>query len=337
VRAHFRTAIQDEAGDLLPNSVISLYVNGSNGGTLLGVPIYSDGVSSSLLPNPFSTSDGNVSFYLDTPQRIDMGVLPQGGQPVYYPDVDVNIAQTSSASLNFPGTGANSTQLGLSAAAGGAQAVALGNGAAAGGNQGLAVGQSATASNTGASAIGQGAAASGAQATAEGQGASATATGATALGQNANAIAATGTAIGQGATVGTAAIHSTAVGAGANVQGPNLVVLGTAADDVFVPGGLVHSQPLAPQTLTNGSTITYTASQQVTVTCASNVTGIIIAPVAGGSGGQTVTVVNESANTITFALAGTSNVADGTSDIIAALTARTFVWDVHTSLWYRIA
>ena len=66
------------------------------------------------------------------------------------------------------------------------------------------------------------------------------------------------------------------------------------------------------------------------------VTGVILG--AGGFQDQEVTVVNESAagNTITFAASGTSNVADGTGDVIAGLTARKFKWDTATTLWYPI-
>lgn len=66
-------------------------------------------------------------------------------------------------------------------------------------------------------------------------------------------------------------------------------------------------------------------------------TGIILQ--AGTQNGQVVWVVNEAvaANSLTFAAAATSHVADGTSDVIAGLTARCFVWDGSTSLWYRAA
>jgi hypothetical protein len=43
---------------------------------------------------------------------------------------------------------------------------------------------------------------------------------------------------------------------------------------------------------------------------------------------------SSAANTITFASGGTINVADGTSSVVAGLTARTFVWNAATSLWY---
>lgn len=67
------------------------------------------------------------------------------------------------------------------------------------------------------------------------------------------------------------------------------------------------------------------------------ITGVILQP--GTSPGQRVTVVNESAaaNTITFAAAGTSNVADGVTTVIPGLRASTFWWDSVTARWYRTA
>ncbi len=88
-------------------------------------------------------------------------------------------------------------------------------------------------------------------------------------------------------------------------------------------------------TLTNGNTITPPVNQGVVrVTAAAAVTGIIIA--AGTTGGQKITVIHEgaAANTITFAASGTSNVADGASDVITGPSARTYVWDSVTALWY---
>ena len=90
-------------------------------------------------------------------------------------------------------------------------------------------------------------------------------------------------------------------------------------------------------TLATGNTIAIGTSggyQSVRVTAAAAVTGIILAP--GTKPGQEVTVVHEgaAANTITFAAAGTSNVADGASDVITGPSARTFIWDAVTALWY---
>jgi Pectate lyase superfamily protein len=63
-------------------------------------------------------------------------------------------------------------------------------------------------------------------------------------------------------------------------------------------------------------------------------TGLVLA--AGGYAGQQVTVINEDTGALTFAASSGSNVADGTSDVIPAHTARTFIWDAGTSLWYRM-
>lgn len=73
------------------------------------------------------------------------------------------------------------------------------------------------------------------------------------------------------------------------------------------------------------------------VTPAAARTGIILQP--GTFNGQEVWVVNQgsAANSLTMAASGTSNVADGTSDVIAGVTARKFVWNSTAALWYRAA
>jgi hypothetical protein len=78
-----------------------------------------------------------------------------------------------------------------------------------------------------------------------------------------------------------------------------------------------------------------TASQTVRVTAAGAVAGVIMT--AGTRDGQICTIIHESvaANTITMAAAATSNVADGTGNVIAGLTAASFRWNSNTSRWYR--
>lgn len=90
----------------------------------------------------------------------------------------------------------------------------------------------------------------------------------------------------------------------------------------------------APVLASNGTIITAGVAV-ARVAPGGAVTGVILQ--SGSYGGQEVWVVNEStgANSVTFAAAATSNVADGTSSAIAGLTARKFVWDSVTSLWYR--
>jgi hypothetical protein len=76
---------------------------------------------------------------------------------------------------------------------------------------------------------------------------------------------------------------------------------------------------------------------QVRVSPAAAVTGVILQQ--GLYNGQAVWVVNEAvaANTVTFAAAGTSFVADGAGAALAGLTGRLFVWDAPSLLWYRAA
>jgi Head domain of trimeric autotransporter adhesin len=241
VRAHYRAPIQDNGGALIPGAVISVYVNGtttppSAGGTLLSQTLYSDGSSGATLSNPFTTPDGNVSFYLAAPQRVDLGVLPPGGQLVIYPDIDVEEAAVSSIVLTFPGSSASSTALGNNSTATEPQAVALGDTSAASGQQSMAAGQQANASAPYATALGQLALASGNGSTAVGQDAQAPGAEGTAIGYDATAGGQNATALGAGASASGAG--STAVGAGASVSAVNQVMLGTSTQQVIVPGDL---------------------------------------------------------------------------------------------------
>jgi parallel beta-helix repeat protein len=98
----------------------------------------------------------------------------------------------------------------------------------------------------------------------------------------------------------------------------------------------------SPQAIGNGSTVVINggvananAFDLIRLTAAAAATGVIL-PV-GTYAGQEVVLINESAaaNTITMAASGTSNVADGTSCVIAGLTQKTFRWNTGTSLWYH--
>lgn len=125
----------------------------------------------------------------------------------------------------------------------------------------------------------------------------------------------------------------------------NLVHLQVNATDVLTVnqngvtqlGILVEAEATGTvQTLSTGNTITTVATQGVArVTAAAAVTGIILA--AGSFSGQSLVVIHEgaAANTITFAASGTSNVADGNSDVITGPSARRFIWDSVTALWYK--
>ncbi len=128
-----------------------------------------------------------------------------------------------------------------------------------------------------------------------------------------------------------------------HAQLPNGAILRQFSDSYstvtmdFGTNGTISTQQsaTAPDPGANGTIATGVGVSRVSPAAAR--TGCILSP--GTMAGQEVWVVNEAtaANSITFAASGTSNVADGTSDVIAGLTARKFVWDSSTSLWYRAA
>lgn len=89
------------------------------------------------------------------------------------------------------------------------------------------------------------------------------------------------------------------------------------------------------QALSNGNTINTVGIGIARVNESANVTGIKLQ--AGSFGGQQVTVINESAFTVTMDIATNSFVADGSSDVIPATCARTFYWNNGSNLWYRSA
>lgn len=91
-------------------------------------------------------------------------------------------------------------------------------------------------------------------------------------------------------------------------------------------------QPATAPTLTNGATITPTAPVY-RLSNGGAVTGILMA--AGTYPGQRVTLINTTANSITFAAVGTSLVADGTSAVLAANTSMTLTYDSVGAKWYH--
>lgn len=108
--------------------------------------------------------------------------------------------------------------------------------------------------------------------------------------------------------------------------------------DVLIAGLLALAQAAGTvQTLATGNTVAISSNQSVArVTAAAAVTGIIL-PV-GVKPGQPLVVIHEgaAANTLTMAAAGTSNVADGVSNVITGPSCRMFIWDSVTALWYKV-
>jgi hypothetical protein len=115
---------------------------------------------------------------------------------------------------------------------------------------------------------------------------------------------------------------------------------GDPARGIYSDGAHIPTLPLslgqsatAPDVANSGTIATAGVSSVARVAPTGARTGVILA--AGTWDGQICHVINESANTVTFAAAATSNVADGTSAVVAALRSMTFVWNSSTSRWYR--
>lgn len=87
-------------------------------------------------------------------------------------------------------------------------------------------------------------------------------------------------------------------------------------------------------TIANGGTITPNDYGISVVTTGGAVTGAIVA--VGTYPGQMLVIVNNSANTITMAAVGTSNVAAGVAAIVPATGALLLVWNPLDSKWYDV-
>ncbi len=125
---------------------------------------------------------------------------------------------------------------------------------------------------------------------------------------------------------------------------PNGSALVQYADNYVTPGlqlkgGTIATLTNAAVAIATGNTIATANIGKSVVNPAAAVTGIILQ--AGTFDGQEVWVVNKAAaaNTVTFnTTPATANVADSaTEPAIAGLTARKFVWDATSALWYRTA
>jgi hypothetical protein len=247
-RAHFYAPILDGEGNIQPNSVVRILQPGTE--TLIVDPLYSDNTTVSSMSNPFVSVDGTMSFYLDTPQRVRVGITKPGFDEVFFDDIDVLVDATTTLDQTHTGAGTNSMSIGSGSVSGGAGSVALGNSAASAGAEGTAVGHSSNADGGDSTAMGSGAVTTGTGATAAGKGAVGSATSvvavgklsaasgnnAVAVGDNAVASSPTATALGSGAS--SAKTHSTAIGAGAATTEGQQVRLGTTTDYVDVPNFL---------------------------------------------------------------------------------------------------
>ncbi|WP_428957964.1 hypothetical protein [Streptomyces sp. cg35] len=221
MRAHFNRPLTDRLGNQVDEAQVRLLVQGTT--ELLPDTVYAEAANGLTRTNPWNISNGEIDFFLDSPTRLQIGVKVGTDPEEFWDNVDVLAVSTDSL---HPGSGANSTQVGLGATSAGSGSTGVGNGASATGDQSTAVGLMATAGADGAVAVGSQASASQPGAISIGESSLATGTQATALGGGARATF----------------DQSTAVGAGAQVTRPNQVMLGTATDLVEIPGiGVLHS------------------------------------------------------------------------------------------------
>lgn len=247
-RFHLYMIATDAAGNALENAVIRILQPGTE--TIIADPIYPNDTTLTAMSNPFTTASGLISIYLDTAQRVRIGVTPSGAVEKFIDDIDVGGSAGAGASTHV-GAGTGSTVVGLAATSSGTDSTALGQDSSSAGAQSTAlghladstglhsttVGASATSSASSTVAVGYQAAASALSGTAVGNAAAATNTQTTALGDSAVAASAKATALGASATA--SQDHSTALGAEAAATEAHQVVLGTSTDVAEAPGGYI--------------------------------------------------------------------------------------------------
>lgn len=222
MRAHFNRALLDQQGNQVSPAQVRVLAPG--GTDSIGVTIYTDAAGGTTYTNPWTTTTGEVDFYLDAPARVRIGVTAAPTPEEFWDNVDVTAVGNDSP---HPGSGSQSLQIGTGAAATGVSSTALGQGTQATDDQATAIGEAAVASASAALAIGSQS--------------DATQPGAVALGQSALAQGSQSTAVGSGARA--MYDQSTAIGSGAQTDRPNQVAVGTSDDMVFMPGKVVVFSP----------------------------------------------------------------------------------------------
>lgn len=86
-RAHLYRPVTDSDGNVVPNTVITVYEAGTS--QLIQQPLYVQPSGSPVWDNPHTTSDGFVDFYLDRPQSVRIGLAVQGSPETYVDDIPV--------------------------------------------------------------------------------------------------------------------------------------------------------------------------------------------------------------------------------------------------------
>lgn len=76
-RAHVRQVLQNPDGSVLTGAEVRVLQAGSL--TLIAQTMYTTDSGSTTLSNPFTCEDGVVEFFLDIPERVQLGYTPPGG------------------------------------------------------------------------------------------------------------------------------------------------------------------------------------------------------------------------------------------------------------------
>lgn len=248
-RSHLYAVAQDAAGNAQENAIVRLLQPGTT--TLIAAPLYDSDASVVSISNPFTTTSGQISVYLDTPQRVRIGISPVGAAERFIEDIDVGAAGGGSGDSDHVGTGSGSTKVGLGSTSIGVNSLAIGQNSSASGDGSTSAGFTAVSAGLNATALGNLATTAGAQGTAVGNQAIASALSTTALGSGATGSNTQGTAVGDSAvanSIRSSAFganatgghdHATAIGSQAVTTEANQIILGTASDFADAPGGLV--------------------------------------------------------------------------------------------------
>ncbi|MFJ4902845.1 hypothetical protein [Streptomyces sp. NPDC088727] len=223
MRAHFNRPLIDMMGNQVVEAVVRLLVSGSTTERISDI-VYSEATGGLTRTNPWTITNGEIDFFLDSPSRLQIGLTVGTGQEEFWDSVDVLAVASESTHL---GVGADSTSIGGGASATGVGSMALGSGALADADMATAIGYQASAVQAGSTALGTQALA--------------TESGAVAVGQSALAQGLQAVALGQGALASWD--QSTAIGSGAQTNRPNQVELGTPSDFVEIPGVAVLCSP----------------------------------------------------------------------------------------------
>ncbi|MFE0490195.1 hypothetical protein [Streptomyces griseoaurantiacus] len=223
MRAHFNRPLLDSQGNrITEQATVRLFSPGST--DLLADTVYAESTGGVTRTNPWSTTSGEVNFYLDAPTRVKVGITVGTAPEELWDDVDVLATGVDST---HPGEGADSTQVGEESASTGQGATALGTQAQATADLSTTVGYQSTASADGAIAVGSQAAAS--------------QPGAIALGQSALSQGEQAVALGGGAHA--LFDRTVALGPGAVSERPDQIVLGTPDTMTYAPGPVVLRSP----------------------------------------------------------------------------------------------